>query len=157
MEVRGSVRAMVRGLSLAEADDVGIITRTSSEPLLVVMSPTHADTIAINSRFFTGSAISVPSMGAGNHANSNHLLGTEIVGCSLFRDDLEDLATDVAGVERDEVVVVLLAARAVDLERPVALEVVGSLAAVAGGSSTFEPLYSLSRPGLASTSASIAL
>lgn len=155
--MRGSVRAMARGLSLAETGFVGIITRTSSEPLLVVMSPTHADTIAINNRFFTGSDISVPSMGAGYHANSNHLLGTEITGCSFFRDDFENSATEVAGVERDVEVVVLLAARTVDLEELVGLEVVGRLAAVSGEPSTSKALYSLSKAGLASTSASIAL
>lgn len=162
MEVRGSVRPKASGLSLAGTGVVGIIARASSEPLLVAMSPVHADIIAINSRFFTGSDISVPSMGAGNHANSNHLLGTEAFR-SLFRDDFEDSATDVgrvdrdvAGVERDVVVAVLLATRTVDLEL-VALEVTGTLIAVILGASIFMALYSLSKAGRASTSISIAL
>lgn len=163
MEVRGSVRPKTRGLSLAETGVIGIIARTSSDPLLVAMSPVHADAIAINSRFFTGSDISVPSMGAGNHANSNHLLGTEAF-FSLFRDDFEDSATDVgrvdrdvAGVEREVVVAVLLATPTVDLEELVALEVTDTLIAVILEASTFMALYSLSKAGLASTSTSIAL
>lgn len=102
-------------------------------------------------------------MGAGNHANSNHLLGTEAF-FSLFRDDFEDSATDVgrvdrdvAGVEREVVVAVLLATPTVDLEELVALEVTDTLIAVILEASTFMALYSLSKAGLASTSTSIAL